>query len=53
MTVFVVTWRYADGSGSGFVRAFLERDQAELVMTILREHGDTMKTFALDEAPCE
>ncbi len=49
MTVFAITWRYHDGSASGLVDVFSEREQTERVMQILREHGDGMKAFLIDE----
>lgn len=37
--VYVVMWRYMDGSGAGIVKAYNKPTQAEELRNLLEEHG--------------
>lgn len=52
MTVFVITYRYTDNSGSGAVCALPSLPTAEKFLQLIKGIGDTMKTFEIVEAPC-
>ena len=44
-TIFVLTWRYSDGSASGIVKAFSSVEDAAELSKVLYEHGDTFRIF--------
>ena len=46
--VFVVFWKYSDGSGCGIVRAYTEKETAERDLNMLRLHSNT--NFEIEEA---
>ena len=48
-TIFVITWKYIDGSGYGTVRAYELRQTAESDLQLLVAHGDGMKDFKIEE----
>jgi len=47
--VLVLSWAYADGSGSGVVAVFGEPVSAGLFYNALVKHGDDCKVFELHE----
>ncbi len=47
--IYVITWRYSDDSGSGVVRAYEQKDNAEEDLRFLDANGDTAKRFYLVE----
>lgn len=47
--VYVITWRYHDGSGSGFVRAFIDKDMADIAMDLLMVYGDPNRKFSVNK----
>ena len=49
--IYVITWRYSDGSGSGVVRAYEQKDEAEEDMKFLDANGNTAKNFYIVETP--
>lgn len=51
--IYVVTWRYHDGSASGAVSAHDALKAAEHMADILRRHGDGTKVFAIEPTPYE
>jgi len=47
--MYVILWKYSDGSANGVVTAHLDKDVADSVMALLEKHGDGMKVFSLHE----
>ena len=45
--VYVLWWKYSDGSGAGVVRAYQSSDKAEEDLKILKDHGDNVKEFSV------
>lgn len=43
--VFVITWQYLDGSGMGLVGAYRDPKEAEQVLKLLTDFGNTDKQF--------
>lgn len=50
MTVWVVEWRYIDGSDGGTVMVFAEQDKAEDLVRLLTEHSGTRSFRAVEVA---
>lgn len=50
-TIYLILWKYNDGSGSGAVRAYTTQDEADKTMLLLNEHGDIGKNFYVQEVP--
>lgn len=53
LTIYIVSWRYTDGSGSGPVCALWSKPAAERMLEILCRHAAGMKLFHVDAVPCE
>ncbi len=54
MTVtYVVTWRWLDGSGSGPVSVHWTQAGAELMKSLLDQHGDSGKEYVITPTPTE
>lgn len=53
ITAYVVTWAYLDGSAGGAIAVAWTKESALRLATILQEHGDTGKKYAVDAVPCE
>ncbi len=51
--IYVITWRYYDGSAAGVVSAHGTNEGAEHMVSILRQHCDGMKVFAIEPIPYE
>ena len=51
--IYVVTWRYYDGSAVGVVAAHGTKGGAEHMAAILRQHSDGMKVFEIAQTPYE
>jgi hypothetical protein len=49
--IYVIAWRYSDGSASGVVSAHGTREGAEIMLGILAEQGDSMRGFSIHEVP--
>lgn len=49
--VYVLWWKYSDGSGAGVVRAYRIKEAADEDMEILKDLGDSMKEFAVTPVP--
>ncbi len=49
--IYVIAWRYGDGSGSGVVCAHGTREGAEIMLGILAEQCDGMRVFSIHEIP--
>lgn len=47
--IFVITWRYQDGSANGAVHAYEDESDANRDIEMLRRHGDTAKVFDLEQ----
>lgn len=45
--VYVLWWKYSDGSGAGIVRAYRIREDAQEDLKILEEVGDDSKEFSI------
>ena len=48
--VYVIAWRYGDGSGSGAVSAHGTREDAETMLEILVQQ-DSMRSFSIHPVP--
>lgn len=48
MNIWVVIWKYADGSGFGIVRAFEDQAGAEDLLKMLREHSES-RAFLIEQ----
>lgn len=48
--VYVITWRYSDGSGSGATAAFTDKSRAEKLVDILLA-SDSMRNFKIEAVP--
>lgn len=48
--VYVITWRYSDGSGSGATAAFTDKARAEKLVEIL-DKTDSMQHFKIEAVP--
>lgn len=48
--IWVISWRYSDGSASGVLRAYDSEERAQYDMDILREDL-SMKNYELDCLP--
>ena len=44
-TIFVLTWRYSDGSANGIVKSFSNVEDASVLCKLLCEYGDTYRIF--------
>lgn len=51
--VYVVIWRYCDGSASGAVSAHGTKEAADRMVDLLALHGDGMKRFVVEAVPYE
>lgn len=49
-TVYVVTWRYIDGSGSGATAAFSDKARAEGLVELLIG-ADSIRQFKIEAVP--
>lgn len=50
--VFVITWRYSDGSGSGAVCVCQSADMADRLLSILQAASDgAMRGFSIEQIP--
>lgn len=49
-TVWVLWYRYTDGSGAGVVRAYSSEDRAQLDLELL-QGNDGFKAFEVEELP--
>lgn len=49
--VYVLWWRYSDGSGAGVIRVYENKVTADEQKAMLEEHCDGMKRFELTMAP--
>lgn len=47
--IYVILWKYSDGSNSGAVRAYTTREEADKTMQLLNDHGDSGKNFYVTE----
>lgn len=45
--IYVLSWRYHDGSAHGVVQAYFSQHIATAIFTLMREHADG-KEWALD-----
>jgi hypothetical protein len=55
-SIFVVVWKYYDGSGSEVIKAFSDENLARGLLSILKAHADLSKDYfitksILDESP--
>ena len=48
--IHTILWHFCDNSHSGIVGSWDSLEQAEYVLEMLREHGDTMKRFRIQQA---
>lgn len=48
LKIYVITWRYGDGSGSGALRVFTNKDRAEADLRMLMS-VDAGRQFELEE----
>jgi hypothetical protein len=48
--VWVLSWRYGDGSGSGVLRVYLTEDRARLDLELIESEG-TGKSYELELLP--
>ena len=51
--IYLITWRYIDGSASGAVSAHGTEEGAARIVELLNQHGDGMKRFAVIPTPFE
>lgn len=51
--IYVVIWRYHDGSAAGMVSAHGTEVGADLMVRLLEQHGDGMKSFKAEPVPYE
>lgn len=49
--VYVLWYRYSDGSGAGVIRAYQIKEDAEEDMKIVQNVGDSMKEFSVTPVP--
>jgi len=49
--IYVISWRYSDGSASGVVSAHGTREGAEVMLGILADHCDGVRGFSIHEVP--
>jgi len=49
--VYVLWWRYSDGSASGVIRVYENKETANEQKSMLEEHGDGMKQFEVAMTP--
>lgn len=49
--IYVIAWRYSDGSASGVVSAHGTREGAEIMLGILVEQCDGQRGFSINEVP--
>ena len=47
---YLICWRYADNSATGVVGYSFEKEEAEAILTLLKEHGES-RQFYLVGAP--
>jgi hypothetical protein len=50
--IYVITWRYGDGSGSGAVAGFRTEEAAQNMLAILNQQ-DSMRNYAIVAIPFE
>lgn len=53
LMVYVVLWRYSDGSASGAVCALWSKSAADRMLKLLESHGDSMKRYEIEAIPCD
>lgn len=46
--IFVIVWKYSDGSGHGIVRAYEDKEEADVDLRMLVAHCVT-KCFEIEE----
>lgn len=49
--VYVLWWKFSDGSGAGVIRAYRIKEDAEEDMRILQDVGDPKKDFSVTPVP--
>lgn len=50
-TLYVITWKYSDGSAFGVVRVYYTQESAELDEKMLRENSDGTRQFEVVAVP--
>lgn len=51
MNIYIILWKYSDGSDVGVVRAYYQEDIAKLDLDIFNAIGDYSRSFILVEVP--
>lgn len=49
--VYILTWRYSDGSAHGVIRAYRRFDDARRDEVLLRENSDGSRQFEIAASP--
>lgn len=49
MKIYVIYWVYDDGSATGIVKAFSNKEKSDKLLETLIIHGDQSKTFRISE----